>query len=280
VQAPNQGIAIGRPIANTSVWVLDPQGHPCPPGVPGEACIGGLGVALGYHRRDELTASRFVPDPWSDEPGARLYRTGDLARWRHDGLLEHLGRLDHQVKVRGYRIELGEIEIALSKHPSVADNVVVTHTEGEDDVRLVAYCVARTQVLDPAVLREHLRTLLPDYMLPQHIVRLEVLPLLPNGKIDRKALPRPVGEVLREPRQRAARLDTPEEIAIAQIWSTLLGADDISPLDNFFDLGGHSLLAMRAVLNIRERLGWNVEPGRLIYETLGQIARKENLSVN
>ncbi|MEJ8858346.1 amino acid adenylation domain-containing protein [Variovorax robiniae] len=280
VQSPGRGISIGRPIANTSVWVLDPQGHPCPPGVPGEACIGGLGVALGYHQRNELTASRFVPDPWSDEPGARLYRTGDLARWRHDGLLEHLGRLDHQVKVRGYRIELGEIEIALSKHPSVADNVVVTHTEGEDDVRLVAYCVARTQMLDPAALREHLRTRLPDYMLPQHIVRLEVLPLLPNGKIDRKSLPRPVGEVLREPRQRVARLGTPEEIAIAQIWSTLLGADDISPVDNFFDLGGHSLLAMRAVLNIRERLGWNVAPDRLIYETLGQIARKENLSVS
>ncbi|WP_345944728.1 amino acid adenylation domain-containing protein [Variovorax sp. dw_954] len=280
VQAPSQGIAIGRPIANTTVWVLDPQGHPCPPGVPGEACIGGLGVALGYHRRNELTASRFVPDRWSDEPGARLYRTGDLARWRHDGLLEHLGRLDHQVKVRGYRIELGEIEIALSGHPSVADNVVVTHTEGEDDVRLVAYCVARTQLLDPAALREHLRARLPEYMLPQHIVRLEVLPLLPNGKIDRRALPRPVGEVLREPRQRAAQLSTPEEIAIAQIWSALLGADDISPVDNFFDLGGHSLLAMRAVLNIRERLGWNVAPDRLIYETLGQIARKENLSVN
>ncbi|MEJ8845439.1 amino acid adenylation domain-containing protein [Variovorax rhizosphaerae] len=280
VQTPSQGIAIGRPIANTSVWVLDPQGHPCPPGVPGEACIGGLGVALGYHRRDELTASRFVPDPWSDEPGARLYRTGDLARWRHDGMLEHLGRLDHQVKVRGYRIELGEIEVALSKHPSVADNVVVTHTEGADDVRLVAYCVARTQLLDPAVLREHLRTRLPGYMLPQHIVRLETLPLLPNGKIDRQALPRPIGDFLREPQQRVARPSTTEEIVIAQIWSKLLGADDISPVDNFFDLGGHSLLAMRAVVNIRERLGWKVAPDRLIYETLGQIARKENLSVN
>ncbi|MDM0109354.1 amino acid adenylation domain-containing protein [Variovorax sp. J22R24] len=278
VQSPAQGISIGRPIGNTSVWVLDPHGQPCAIGVPGEACIGGMGVALGYHRRDALTAERFVPDRWSDEPGARLYRTGDLVRWRHDGLLEHLGRLDHQVKVRGFRIELGEIEAALTAHPSVSHCVVVTHVEGEDDVRLVAYCVPQRHLIDPAALREFLREHLPEYMLPQHIVRLPELPLLPNGKIDRHALPKPVGEVLMTPQRRSARLQTPEEITMAGIWSDLLGVEDLSPLDNFFDLGGHSLLAMRAVLAMRERLGWDVAPIRLVYETLGQIAQKENLA--
>jgi acyl-coenzyme A synthetase/AMP-(fatty) acid ligase len=276
VHSPAQGISIGRPIGNTSVWVLDPLGHPCPIGVAGEACIGGLGVALGYHRREALTAERFVPDRWSEEPGARLYRTGDLVRWRHDGLLEHLGRLDHQVKVRGFRIELGEIEAALSEHASVSHCVVVTRAEREDDVRLVAYCVPTSHLLDPVALREHLRARLPEYMLPQHIVRLNELPLLPNGKIDRNALPRPVSDVLTTPDHRAVKLRTPEEVAIAEIWSSLLGADDISPVDNFFDLGGHSLLAMRAVLGMREKLGWNVAPSRLVYETLGQIARSEN----
>jgi amino acid adenylation domain-containing protein len=276
VQSPREGISIGRPIGNTSVWVLDPSGQPCAIGVPGEACIGGMGVALGYHRRDQLTAERFVPDPWSDEPGARLYRTGDLVRWRHDGLLEHLGRLDHQVKVRGFRIELGEIEAALSAHPSVSHCVVVTRSEGEDDVRLVAYCVTHAHLMDPLELREFLRERLPDYMLPQHIVRLQELPLLPNGKIDRNALPKPVSEIMTTQQRRSARLQTPEEITVAEIWSELLGASDISPLDNFFDLGGHSLLAMRAVLGMRERLGWSVAPVRLVYETLGQIARKEN----
>jgi acyl-CoA synthetase (AMP-forming)/AMP-acid ligase II len=276
VQSPREGISIGRPIGNTSVWVLDPSGQPCAIGVPGEACIGGMGVALGYHRRDQLTAERFVPDPWSDEPGARLYRTGDVVRWRHDGLLEHLGRLDHQVKVRGFRIELGEIEAALSAHPSVSHCVVVTRSEGEDDVRLVAYCVTHAHLMDPLELREFLRERLPDYMLPQHIVRLQELPLLPNGKIDRNALPKPVSEIMTTQQRRSARLQTPEEITVAEIWSELLGASDISPLDNFFDLGGHSLLAMRAVLGMRERLGWSVAPVRLVYETLGQIARKEN----
>jgi len=276
VQSPGQGISIGRPIGNTSVWVLDALGQPCAIGVPGEACIGGMGVALGYHRRDQLTAERFVPDRWSDEPGARLYRTGDLVRWRHDGLLEHLGRLDHQVKVRGFRIELGEIEAALSAHPSVSHCVVVTRIEGDDDVRLVAYCVTHTHLMDPVALRDFLRERLPDYMLPQHIVRLHELPLLPNGKVDRNALPKPVSDVLTTQQHRSARLQTPEEITVAEIWSDLLGAEDISPLDNFFDLGGHSLLVMRAVLGMRERLGWNVAPRRFVFETLRQIARKEN----
>lgn len=278
VQSPEQGISIGRPIGNTSVWVLDSLGQPCAIGAPGEACIGGMGVALGYHRRDQLTAERFVPDHWSDEPGARLYRTGDLVRWRHDGVLEHMGRLDHQVKVRGFRIELGEIEAALSAHPSVRECVVHTRSEGEDDVRLVAYCVTHTQGTDPAALRQFLRERLPDYMLPQHFVCLDQLPLLPNGKIDRSALPKPASDAGAASQQPSERLPTPEEIAIAEIWSDLLGQEDISPADNFFDLGGHSLLAMRAVLRIRERLGWNIAPIRLVYETLGQIARKENLA--
>ncbi len=198
-----------------------------------------MGVALGCTTSAiGLTAERFVPDRWSDEPGARLYRTGDLVRWRHDGLLEHLGRLDHQVKVRGFRIELGEIEAALSEHASVSHCVVVTRAEREDDVRLVAYCVPQTDLMEPVALREFLRERLPDYMLPQYIVRLDELPLLPNGKI----VPQRAAEACQrcpddaaEPR--SARLETPEEIVIAEIWSELLGEDDISPMDQFLRLG-------------------------------------------
>ena len=277
VRDPRSGIAIGRPIANTQVHVLDPQGRPCPVGVPGEAFIGGAGVALGYHGREALTAERFVPDPFAGRPGARMYRTGDLCRWRHDGLLEHLGRLDHQVKVRGFRIELGEIESVLTEHPAVAQCVVVTRSEREDDVRLVAYVVLRDGAqADAALLREHLRLRLPDYMVPQHVVRLDALPLLPNGKIDRRALPAPSTAPDEGAVRAAAVPATEEEAAIASIWRELLGVDDVHPGDNFFDLGGHSLLAMRAVLAIEERLGWRVAPRRLVFETMRQIARPDS----
>lgn len=292
VGAPREGISIGRPIDNTTVQVLDEAGHPCPIGVPGELCIGGAGVTLGYHHRDELTADRFPVDAESTEAGARLYRTGDLGRWRHDGRLEHLGRLDRQVKLRGLRIELGEIETALLDHPLIAQCVVDTRADRADradrehDVRLVAYLVPRhgdmeaaSEEIDIAAVREHLRKRLPDYMLPQHVVWLNALPLLPNGKIDRNALPAPQPEI----RARAARSGTAAlrsepttaaEHAIAAVWRELLDVEVVDLRDNFFDLGGHSLLAMRAVVAIREKLGWEIAPPRLVYETLGQIARR------
>lgn len=280
VAAPRAGIAIGRPIANTDVQVRDADGQLCPIGVPGELCIGGLGVTLGYHQRDELTADRFPPDTDGMAPEARYYRTGDLGRWRHDGQLEHLGRLDRQVKLRGRRIELGEIETALLDHPDVAEGVVATHASREDDVQLVAYAVARGTPPDAATLRAFMRTRLPEYMLPQQLVWLEALPLLPNGKIDRNALPAPQAEMRQKVKARSALPTTPAERAIAAIWCELLGIDAVALDDNFFDLGGHSLLAMRAVVAIRERLGWRVEPPRMVYETLGQLAREENLSAS
>ncbi|MDI3381963.1 amino acid adenylation domain-containing protein [Xenophilus aerolatus] len=277
VRDARAGISIGRPIANTQVHVLDAQGRPCPVGVPGEAFIGGAGVALGYHGRDALTAERFVPDPFGGLPGARLYRTGDRCRWRHDGQLEHLGRMDHQVKVRGFRIELGEIESVLQEHAAVAQCVVVTRSERDDDVRLVAYAVLRGgSPADAAALREHLRLRLPEYMVPQHIVSLPALPLLPNGKIDRGSLPAPSPAPAEGGGRTRAAPATEDEAAVAAIWRELLGVDDVRPGDNFFDLGGHSLLAMRAVLAMEERLGWRVAPRRLVFETMRQIARPES----
>ena len=280
VAAPRAGIAIGRPIANTDVQVRDADGQLCPIGVAGELCIGGLGVTLGYHQRDELTADRFPPDAEGTAPEARCYRTGDLGRWRHDGQLEHLGRLDRQVKLRGRRIELGEIEAVLLDHPDIVEGVVATHAPREEDLQLVAYLVARGAPPDAAALRAYLRTRLPEYMLPQQLVWLDALPLLPNGKIDRHALPAPRTEARAQATARRAPPTTAPERAIAAIWCELLGIEAVGLEDNFFDLGGHSLLAMRAVVAIRERLGWQVQPPRMVYETLGQLAREENLSAS
>src|SRR5690606_16128203 len=192
VTDPDRGISIGRPIANTTVWVLDEQGQPCPLGVPGELCIGGDGVTLGYLGRADLTAERFVADPYSDQPGAKLYRTGDRGRWRADGTLEHLGRLDFQVKVRGYRIEPGEIGTAVAAWPGVAQAIVMVREDRPGDVRLVGYAVPQPGAkVDEGKIVERLKSALPEYMVPQHVVVLEQVPLLPNGKIDRKSLPVP-----------------------------------------------------------------------------------------
>jgi amino acid adenylation domain-containing protein len=278
VEEPRKAIAVGRPIDNVSCWVLDEHGHPCPIGVPGELYIGGAGVTLGYYHRDALTAERFVPDPFGDEPGALLYRTGDLGRWRHDGQLELMGRADHQVKLRGFRIEMGEIESALLDHPELAHCVAVTRAEREDDVRLVAYFVSRGPVPPaPPVLREHLRTRLPHYMIPQHFVSLDAMPLLPNGKVDRAALPAPVMDVILADGRSYVPPATHGEQLIADIWSELLEVEKIGRTDNFFDLGGHSLMAMRAVAAIEALMGWKISPRRLIYESLQQIAREDNL---
>ena len=268
-----QGISIGRPIANTRIHVLDEQRHLCPIGVAGEIYIGGEGVALGYLNRPELTAERFVPDPFSESSGARLYRTGDRGRWREGGLLEHLGRLDHQVKVRGHRVELGEIEANLSKHPEVAQTVVIVREDRPGDLRLVAYVVARESMPNATSLREHLRAALPDYMLPQHFVGIDAVPLLPNGKMNRNALPLPTVAI--SSARAAEAPQTPLELAIAQVWQELLGVEQVGLRDNFFDLGGHSLLAVHAVAKIEDRLGIKLNARRLVFESLAQLTAGE-----
>ena len=183
---------IGRPIANTGLYILDADLQPVPAGVPGELFIGGDGVVRGYLNRPELTAERFIADPFSAPAGARLYRTGDLARWRRDGNVDFLGRLDHQVKIRGYRIELGEIESLLLRQPSVREAVVIAREDVPGDKRLVAYVVPRAAgAVDAAALRAALKEDLPDYMVPAHVVAMAAFPLTPNAKVDRKALPAP-----------------------------------------------------------------------------------------
>ena len=269
-----QTISIGRPIANTTIHVLDAQGKRCPAGVSGEIFIGGEGVATGYLNRPELTAERFVPDPFSTDPQARMYRTGDRGRWRHDGLLEHQGRLDFQVKVRGHRIELGEIEASLQTHANVAECLVIAREDRPGEARLVAYVVLREGTLDTAGLRDHLRVGLPDYMLPQHYVALDAMPRLPNGKVNRHALPAPRMEA-RLPAASADAPSTPAEIALAGIWSELLGMDGdaVARSDNFFDLGGDSLQVSRAVIAFHRRSGVRLEARRVIFESLAQLAR-------
>ncbi|HEX9936043.1 MAG TPA: amino acid adenylation domain-containing protein, partial [Longimicrobium sp.] len=243
---------IGRPISNTRAYVLGAAQLPLPAGVPGELYLGGRGLARGYLGRPGLTAERFVPDPFSGEPGARLYRTGDRARWRADGTLEYLGRLDHQVKVRGFRIELGEVEAALRRNPGVADCVVLAREDAPGDRRLVAYVVGGVET---DALRAQLRRSLPEHMVPSAFVSLDHLPLTPNGKLDRKALPAPE---LASAGERHVAPRTPVEEVLAGIWCEVLRRDRVGVTENFFELGGHSLLATRAVSRIAELFA--VEP--------------------
>ncbi|HEX7331329.1 MAG TPA: amino acid adenylation domain-containing protein [Pyrinomonadaceae bacterium] len=243
---------IGRPLSETQLYVLDAAGQPVPVGVPGELFIGGRGLGRGYWHRPDITADRFVPDPFGAKPGARLYRTGDLVRYRQDGMLEYLGRVDHQVKVRGYRIELEEIESALRRHAQVKEAVVVV-TERNADKGLLAYVVMHSETTAEE-LRNWLLERLPAYMLPQGFIFLDELPLTPNGKTDRKALP-PWSESARETTL-APRTET--ESGVAQIWQEVLKLEAVSVDDNFFLLGGHSLLATRMMSQVESRFGMRV----------------------
>ncbi|HEU5188160.1 MAG TPA: amino acid adenylation domain-containing protein [Methylomirabilota bacterium] len=257
-------VPIGRPIAGMRAWVLDASGQPVPPGVAGELHLGGVGLARGYLNRPELTAERFVPDPRSPESGARLYRTGDRARWRADGVLEYLGRLDHQVKLRGMRVELGEVEAVLAGHPAVRE-AVVTVREDAGDGYLAAWVVLRPEArLDRETLRHFLAEQLPVPMIPRAVVTLDALPLTPHGKVDRGALPDPGEHDLLRTAMREAPA-TPLEQALAQMWTELLGVTEIGRHDDFFAIGGHSLLAARLASRLRERLGVDV-PLRRIFE--------------
>jgi amino acid adenylation domain-containing protein len=258
---PAATVPIGRPIANLQIYVLDPQGEPVPIGVPGECYLGGIGVGRGYHRRPDLTADRFVPDPFSPHPGQRLYRTGDLVRSRPDGALEYLGRLDHQVKIRGVRIELGEVEAALRQQPGVREAVVVARREGAGGARLIGYVTTQAEPpVDPAALRQALARTLPEYLVPAVVVRLAQLPLSPNGKVDRQALPAPEWEAQRTTAYAAPATEL--EHRLAAIWAQVLGLAQVGRHDNFFELGGDSITSLQ-VLAKAHREGLTLTPKQL-----------------
>ena len=248
-EAGAERVLIGRPIGNTQVYVLNEQMEPLPVGVEGELYIGGAGVGRGYAGQAELTAERFVPDPFSSKPGARLYRTGDLVRYDAAGQLEFVDRVDQQVKVRGSRIELGEIEAVLRRHAQVSEAVVVLN-EADGDKRLVAYVVSEVEAHE---LREYLKARLPGYMVPSFFVALNDLPLLPNGKLNRHALPGPESMVLAETEYVAPRTATEE--LLAGLWARVLRVNRVGINDNFFALGGHSLLAVRLMAQIQASFG-------------------------
>ncbi len=255
-QLEKRSISIGRPIANTEVFILDALHQPVPAGVIGEIFVGGAGLARGYLNRPDLTAERFLPHPFSTAPGALLYRTGDLGRYFPDGNIEYLGRVDNQVKLRGIRVELGEIESLLNECPAVSNCVVMVRQvfkagEPDGDARLVAYVVAdQSDGGRPAELRSYLRTRLPEQIIPNHFVMLDALPLMPNGKVDRQALLEFDSTVAAAVGYVAPR--NPVEELIAAIWSEVLDVGPMSVADNFFELGGHSLLATQVVSRVRE----------------------------
>ncbi|NNC00087.1 amino acid adenylation domain-containing protein, partial [Corallococcus exiguus] len=265
-------IPIGRPLSNSTVYVLDAHLHPVPVGVAGEVYVGGQGLAWGYLNRPELTAERFVPHPFASTQGERLYRTGDQARWRENGTIDFLGRVDFQVKVRGFRIELGEVEAALRSSTGVNEAIVVAR--GADaDKRLVAYVTASEgHPLDADSLKAGLKQRLPEYMVPSAVVVLDALPLNANGKVDRKALPEPDAHAI-EARDFVAPRDA-LEMQLARIWEDLLGVPSVGVRSSFFELGGHSLLAVRMVAAVRERLGKSIPLSVLFQQpTIEQLAQ-------
>jgi amino acid adenylation domain-containing protein len=264
-------VTIGTPIANTVCRVIDRFGSAAPLGVPGELYIGGAGVAAGYLGRDDLTAERFGSDPCGELPEVRFYRTGDLVRLRSDGRLEHFGRLDDQVKVQGYRIELGEVEAALAENPAVVEAVASVYSDHGGDARLVAYVVYREgQQQTVSEVRRMLRERLPAYMVPGLVVQLDAIPRNASGKVDRRALPNPLGSPA-VGRRHEPPLSEAERL-IARAWASLLEVEAVGRQDNFFELGGHSLLSMRAVAAIERESGVHLDPRLMFFQTVEQIA--------
>jgi amino acid adenylation domain-containing protein len=268
-------VPIGRPLANTQIYILDPYLQPVPVGVGGELYIGGVGLARGYLNRPDLTAENFIPNAFSDEPGARLYKTGDLGRYLPDGNIEFLGRRDHQAKIRGFRIELGEIEAVLGQHPAVRESVVAAREDAPGEKRLVAYVVA-DQESTPTIneLRSFLKEKLPSHMIPSAFVMLESLPLSPNGKVDRRVLPVP-DRARPELAETFVASRTPVEEALASIWSKILVVEQVGIYDNFFELGGHSLLVAKLIAEIQRDLRVDL-PVRAVFEfpTIAQLAAR------
>ncbi|CAN7588724.1 amino acid adenylation domain-containing protein [Pseudomonas sp. LjRoot263] len=253
-----KSMPIGQPLAGRAIYLLDAGGQPVPVGVVGELMIAGDLLARGYFKRPELTAERFIPDPFDVQGGGRLYRTGDLARYRADGVIEYAGRLDHQVKIRGFRIELGEIESCLLRSPQVREALVVAR-EGAVGLQLVGYVVAQSDSLSEQqqldlreTLKAELKANLPDYMVPSHLLVLAAMPLSPNGKLDRKALPQPD---LSQTQRHFIAAETPLEKALAELWQEALQVERVSLDDNFFELGGHSILAIQFISTLNARLG-------------------------
>ena len=244
--------------------------------MPGELLIGGDGLARGYHNRPDLTAEKFIADAFRSEPGARLYKTGDLARYRPDGAIEYLGRLDNQVKIRGFRIELGEIESVLGGVPGVREAVVLAREDVPGDKRLVAYLTLKERAAPKdSELRGLLRAKLPDYMIPSAFVTLDRFPLTPNGKVDRKALPRP-GVPETDSSKFAPPVSETEQL-LAEIWCKVLGVKEVGLHDNFFDLGGHSLIATRMAWRVRSAFGVDLELRTLFeHPTLAGLAEQVN----
>jgi amino acid adenylation domain-containing protein len=272
---PNSAIPIGRPIANSTVYILDSSLMPTPIGISGEIHVGGAGLARGYWNRPEWTAEKFIPHPFSDDPEARLYKTGDLGRYRPDGQIEFLGRRDHQVKIRGFRVELGEIEAVLSQHPAIRGAVVTVYEPSPGDRRLVAYVATdAAAATTPTAWRAYLQQKLPDYLIPSFFVPMAALPLTANGKVDRAALPTPDG-------RRATRTHawvgprTPVEAGLLEIWSAVLKIEQPGIHDSFFELGGQSLLAVQIVARIQERWGVSL-PLRDLFEaqTIANLAER------
>jgi amino acid adenylation domain-containing protein/non-ribosomal peptide synthase protein (TIGR01720 family) len=261
---------IGKPLTNMRMYVTDRWLNPLPIGVAGELCVGGIGLARGYLNSAALTAEKFVPDPFSGDTGGRLYRTGDLARYLPSGDVEFLGRIDHQVKIRGFRIELGEIEAAVRQQAGVRDALVLVHEGAAGDKQLICYVVKNETPLDLGKLREQLKQLLPSYMIPAMMIELEQMPLTPNGKIDRAALPKP-GEV-QEERGEYVAPSTPVEAALVEIWKRTLGIERVGVHDNFFELGGDSILSIRVIARAKQA-GLHV-PANLIFlhPTIAELA--------
>jgi amino acid adenylation domain-containing protein len=265
-------ITIGGPIDNTSIYILDDTGHPLPVSIPGELCIGGLGVAKGYHNRPDLTAEKFIDHPQF----GRIYRTGDMARILPGNDIEHLGRMDDQVKVRGFRIELGEIETVIQAHEDIGQAAVHVWEAKEGDSRIVACCVpAENHSIEPIRLRKHLRASLPEYMVPQHFLVIDSIPLTPNGKVDRRNLPTPVVTKSRLDRHSVEPPESPAEVMVASIWNKLIKPDrPAGRHDMFFEIGGHSLLALEALRQIEEKFELRLDPRILFQANLAEIAQQ------
>jgi len=270
-----RNVPIGKPIANTSLYILDVNQQPLPPGSEGELYIGGEGLARGYFERPQLTDEKFVPDPFPHLSGARMYRTGDLARRRPDGNVEFLGRLDHQVKIRGFRIELGEVEAVLEQHPAVQQAVAVARNGEHGDKYLAAYLVAHPESrFAVSELRNHLKQQLPEYMVPSAFVTMREFPLTPNGKVDRKALPAPQSSDYQQERTYVAPRDRIEKRLVA-LWEDVLNVRPIGVKDGFFDLGGRSLLAARLFIKIAHKFGRELPLTTLIHAPTVELLANE-----